>query len=243
MITLGESGVIPPHVRCHENVILNFIRLNSLPRGSVVKSVFNELEILHDNGVKCWYTQVLELCKKYDIDPNNFNYGEKAKTEIKRSIRSHFISTWKTDLQDQNKYPILRFYKNIKSSFGTEKYLSLLSNNKYRIAMSRFRASSHALEIERGRYTSPITPVNDRTCHKCKVLEDETHFLLYCELYSKERRDLYEKIGEILPDFPQLADSNRLVFLLCNQHDTILSLVGRFIFTSFEKRTQYYDKQ
>ena len=239
VISIGESGIIPPHVKCHENVILNFIRLNSLPPGSVVKSVFSELELLHGNGILCWYTQVIELSKKYNIDPNVYTYNDKTKAEIRKKIRSQFIASWKADLQDQRKYPILRFYSIIKNDFGQGKYLSLISNNKYRNAMSRFRASSHTLEIERGRYTTPITPINERVCPKCNVVENEYHFLLNCQLYSEERRALYDKITKILPEFPNLLEPNRLVFLLCNEHDTILSWVGKFIYESFNKRTEY----
>ena len=107
--------------------------------------------------------------------------------------------------------------------------------------MSKFRASSHTLEIERGRYTTPITPINERLCHKCNVVETEYHFLLNCELYNKERRALYDRITDVLPEFPNLPEPNRLVFLLCNEHTQILSWVGKFIYESFNKRTEYYN--
>ena len=102
---------------------------------------------------------------------------------------------------------------------------------------------SHALEIERGRYTSPKTPVNERLCSECKVVENEVHFFLYCQLYRKERQELFDKVTEMLPNFPLLPDANRLIFLLCNEHDVILSWVGKFIFNSFKKRTEHCEKQ
>ena len=77
IITIGESGLIPPHVKCHENVLLNFIRLKCLPEGSVVKHVFMELETLHNIGTKCWYSRVIELGKKYGVDPTTYDYCEK----------------------------------------------------------------------------------------------------------------------------------------------------------------------
>ena len=49
------------------------------------------------------------------------------------------------------------------------------------------------------------------------------------------------KLPEILPEFPNLPDPNRLIFLLCNKHDAILSWVGKFIFESFNKRNEYYN--
>ena len=37
IITIGETGMIPPSFVGHRNVLLNFIRLNCVPEGSVVK--------------------------------------------------------------------------------------------------------------------------------------------------------------------------------------------------------------
>ena len=59
-----------------------------------------------------------------------------------------------------------------------EKYLDMVTDKRYRTAITRLRTSSHTLEIERGRYTIPRTPAADRLCCVCKVVEDEEHFLV-----------------------------------------------------------------
>ena len=49
---------------------------------------------------------------------------------------------------------------------------------KYRYAMSKLRMSSHRLHIETGRWSNRrTTPLNERTCINCKVIEDEFHFV------------------------------------------------------------------
>ena len=60
------------------------------------------------------------------------------------------------------------------------------------IVISKLRASSHILEIERGRYTKPKVPPHLRLYKLCNV-EDEEHFVTECVLirandyiYSKE---------------------------------------------------------
>ena len=60
-----------------------------------------------------------------------------------------------------------------------ESYLDILKNQKQRKIYSKFRLSSHDLEIERGRYESKSTPVNQRICKLCSdgKVEDEFHFL------------------------------------------------------------------
>ena len=117
-----------------------------------------------------------------------------------------------------------------------EPYLYKVKNVKYRNAISRLRSSSHHLEIERGRHCKPSRPLEDRLCSKCKVVEDEIHFITKCKHYEIERAILYAKINEIMPDFKNMSDDERFIYLMCNDHDHILTWVGKFIYQAFEKR-------
>ena len=76
IITIGESGIIPPSIKCHENVILNFIRLNCMPQGPIVKKVFQELKKMHEMGFECWFSKVLKisLTQKYHVKVDIFAY-------------------------------------------------------------------------------------------------------------------------------------------------------------------------
>ena len=74
-----------------------------------------------------------------------------------------------------------------------EKYLDMVTNKRYHTAITRLRTSSHTLEVERGGYTIPRTPVTDRLCCVCKVVEDEEHFLVSCEQYAELRDDFLKK--------------------------------------------------
>jgi len=42
------------------------------------------------------------------------------------------------------------------------------------------------LEIETGRYTKLITPLNERSCNLCSrnIVEDEIYFVMNCELQN-----------------------------------------------------------
>ena len=128
IITIGESGMIPPSIKCHESVILNFIRMQCMPKGSVVKSVFDELQLLDSLGFQCWYTRVIELGKTFDIDLQSYSYSKATKNNVRRKIQNHFIHNWTTDLNNLQKYPILRTYLVIKRSFGCEQHLKLVKN-------------------------------------------------------------------------------------------------------------------
>ena len=60
---------------------------------------------------------------------------------------------------------------------------------KFCQAFSRLRMSSHRLEIESGRWTRPnSTPLDDRKCNLCNILEDEFHFVLECNMFVELRK-------------------------------------------------------
>ena len=49
--------------------------------------------------------------------------------------------------------------------------------------------ASHSLEIETDRGTRPNkTPLENRKCKQCNILEDEFHFMLECVLYKKKKK-------------------------------------------------------
>ena len=90
IITIGESGMIPPRVKCHRNSILYFIRINSLPRGSIVKNVFNALQELNNSGFRNWYTAVCELASYYGIDIHSHQFNDSTKKKYQISFEVSF---------------------------------------------------------------------------------------------------------------------------------------------------------
>ena len=135
-------------------------------------------------------------------------------------------------------YPILRTYSKIKSSFGIAPYLDTVKNHKYRIAMAQLRTSSHTLAIERGRYTRPKLHINDRTCNICGTVEDEIHFLIHCPLYNHERDATFSNITRTHPEFHDLSDENKFIFLLENTDQQIITWTGKLIYKSFQIRAE-----
>ena len=80
-----------------------------------------------------------------------------------------------------------------------EPYLTKIKKQKYLSSFSRFRAGSHALEIERGRYTNPRTPRAQRLCVNCNKVEDEIHFLIHCKLYENQRTSIFQNSLRKIP--------------------------------------------
>ena len=176
-IVIGECGQFPPSVSCHISLLSFFNRLYHMPNSQLVKQVYNQLFHLQEQGFSNWITSVLDLSKIYNIDVTSVNRCFRNVSKFK--VKEYFINEWRTAIQNTDAYPMLRTYNVIKTRFGTEPYFSAVKNIKFRIAISKLRTSSHA--IERGRYTNPKTPVHERLCHSCKKVEDEYHFVMECK--------------------------------------------------------------
>jgi hypothetical protein len=88
---------------------------------------------------------------------------------------------------------------------------------KIKIALSRFRLSSHQLEIERGRYSN--IPRDERKCKFCNlnVIENEYHFLLICPLYTSIRQ---KYLKPYYNSWPTLNKFDRLM-RSCNKKEII----------------------
>ena len=160
IITLGECGSIPPSVTIQAICLMYLMRIQSLPENSILKQKFNEMRKMHNLGFDTWYGRVCDLAKQNNLDVD----GNYTKREIKLAVAETFKMHWHSNLNDVTHNPILRTYTNLKAEFRMEPHLSLVTNYKYRYAITKLRASSHTLEVERGRYTNPKTPLEDRLC-------------------------------------------------------------------------------
>ncbi len=112
----------------------------------------------------------------------------------------------------------LRTYKLFKTNLCFEKYL--LSKNSKINELTRFRISAHNLEIEKGRHNN--IPAGQRYCKLCNnnSVENEIHFLLQCP--KLDRLPFIASISEQYPNFINLDDKNKFIWLMSNEDQTII---------------------
>jgi len=119
-----------------------------------------------------------------------------------------------------------------------EAYLRIIKIPDVRKSLTRFRISCHNLYIERGRYETPLVPSEERWCTYCffskglKPIEDESHVLIDCLLYSSVREkfnfhpqnivDLVGLLSNKTLDPTTLTATARAIhsFLSVNEHYT-----------------------
>ena len=93
--------------------------------------------------------------------------------------------------------------------------------------------------METSRYSKPKTPVIERLCKFCNAssVEDETHFLISCELYSDIRLPLFQKAGEHNENFNTLIAEDKLIFIM--QNKDLQFLLGSTLSKMFARRKTF----
>lgn len=131
----------------------------------------------------------------------------------------------------------MRTYRLFKRSILLEDYLTDVTNEYHRKALTKLRISAHNLQIERGRYTIPYTQKENRLCRYCKdKIEDEYHFMMDCDLYNNDRLSLFNKLYGICPLLQQLQEKDKFIYMLSSSGN-VIRLVAEFIHNNLEKRT------
>ena len=109
-------------------------------------------------------------------------------------MQHHYIKWWSAKIKSFSK---LDFYRKFKNSFALDEYLLCQDVRRpTRSSFSRFRISAHSLLVEVGRYSK--LKRDDRCCPFCKnAVENEIHFLLYCNLFNPLRLKYFSAIANI----------------------------------------------
>ena len=107
----------------------------------------------------------------------------------------------------------------------------MIKNRNQRQWLSRYRTSAHALRIETGRYTRPVTPIGERKCIYCKAdsIDDEQHFILFCETFHLKRQCFISRLNVLNPKFDNMTNEEKLNLILCPLTADIAKCVSKFL--------------
>jgi len=142
---------------------------------------------------------------------------------IKQRLFDHYKQHWYSEINNSSR---LNTYCRIKDTFNTEQYLDIITTKQFKIALTKFRLSSHRLEIERGRYHN-ITRDN-RKCKFCNlnVVESEYHFLLICPLYKDIRKTYLKSYYQAWPTL------NKFDMLMRTQNKKEIINLSKYIYNA-----------
>ena len=88
---------------------------------------------------------------------------------IQQRIMDMYKQSWYTNINNSSR---LLMYARFKHEFEMEHYLDFITEKKYKIALTKFRLSSHNLAIEHGRFEH--IERNNRLCRYCNLNMIET---------------------------------------------------------------------
>ena len=140
-----------------------------------------------------------------------------------------YTFTWSGSIHESNRLEMYTLYKN---ELSFEKYLDIIQSSKYKLALTKFRLSSHDLMIEKGRHMN--IPRIDRKCAQCNMnaIEDEYHFLLVCQKYKHLRRQYLK------PYYCHWPTQHKFIIIMSNNSSNSLVNLSKYIYFAFELRSQ-----
>ena len=125
---------------------------------------------------------------------------------------------------------------NLWQHFTLEPYLLHIENTNHRKALTQLRLSSHNLNIELMRPTTPDP--NQRLCTLCtnNEIENEEHFIMNCPTYNTQRSELMETCITTCPNITKLNTTHKFIWIMTNEHKIILKALAKFTWLSSELR-------
>ncbi|MEW8546880.1 MAG: reverse transcriptase family protein, partial [Candidatus Thiodiazotropha sp.] len=226
----GELGRFPLFVLRKIRILKYWYKvINS--QGSLLHKVYtqqlNDLNRgLDDNN---WAFQVMSLLNNLGFTYiwNTQNITKMQLNMVIQCVYDQYCQSWYESINSSSKLETLKCLNKV---FGFEKYLSCITVDGHRIALTRFRCSAHKLMIEEGRYRN--IERNSRICQFCNlnVIENEYHFLLVCPAYRDIRTT-------ILPNYYcRWPTKNKFINLLNDNQSGILKKLGKFLYQANVKR-------
>ena len=118
----------------------------------------------------------------------------------------------------------------VRSKYGLTEFFRYKSPTQRKI-YSKFRLSSHELEIEQGRYGAKSIPADQRYCKLCKTskVEDEFHFVIECPIYEKESLNLMEYAEEHFKNVAELQAFDKFIWLMSQEDPLCILKVAKFL--------------
>ena len=168
-------------------------RLRTLPTNRLLSKAFQTDQDLHINGYKSWYSCLEKTLRSAGIK-GNFNFLDSE--TVDKLLTRFYMQQTKDNLNnlrlhDDSK---LKLYSNVFNfNDNVPDYLKLNLKQTCTSIITKFRLSSHKLNIERGRYSRPKVPREERICKFCNEVESESHFILFCKTYDSFRDRLLKE--------------------------------------------------
>ena len=220
----GETGMYPIALTIKNRIMNYWVKLVSHENRNKLSSiVYKFLYKLYRQGeheslyLKYVRDTLIDLGLPYLWESHDVTHVNTAQFKyfVKRQTQDLFILEWHNVLAESSMY---NNYRIIKSTFGQERYLTILPYNCI-ISFIRFRTTNNLLPVNVQRYYNIHR--DERTCDKCLSNDtaDEFHYLFVCPYFEAIREKCIPCIHVAQPSYHKYNH-------LFNSHDkqTLLKL-------------------
>ena len=245
LAVMGELGRYPLYLEVILNMIKYWVRLSKMD-DCLAAEALKTSESLHVNGKKSWVNSIYEIINYFNLDISKVSC---LKVTLKKYLNKIFYfkykNIWKNSLFNDNKTTSygnkLRTYRLFKNTFNQENYLKWGSYDQ-RKAITKFRISSHCLEIERGRYQN--IPVDNRICKLCSTnIENEIHFLLEYPKLQEAREKILHVLENKYKNIVTLSNDSKFIWLMSAEDSFIYNQLYLLLNNLFKTRQELLSKQ
>ena len=241
----SELAWLEPRSRTQLRMLRFYLRMQNMENNRLTKKIFlYDQNFCSENQDKtCWSTEVNNILNRNNLLFSIDNHSPKIAVQmLKDSLLQKDLHMFRTKCLVA---PKLRTYNTLFSPFVPHMTSVMFTGACLpfivRKRLTQLRLGVLPLKIETDRFLK--IPANERFCTqpKCvnttningeKSIENEIHFLLHCNQYSDLRNHLFSHLT--LPNFHQLSDTDKFIFLLTNA--SVARLVGQFITNAFDAR-------
>lgn len=224
----GDMGWTTPEHKQWMCVIRIWCRLINMAPHLLTKCIF--VEYLEASSYRCktWFYRVKTFLNEIGFE-NIYNSQRLVVRNvlgmIDTTLHTYYQRVWSEKLNSDvavrgataggNK---LRTYRQFKTTYATEQYVSIITHKKYRSAYAKFRCGVAPLKIETGRYGLNRVPVHERLCERCNIIEDEYHVIMQCSNYEDIRYDMFTELCNIDIGFNTITNQQQFIQIMSNPH-------------------------
>lgn len=162
---------------------------------------------------------------------------------VRDKIFEQYVVDWHTTINRErsgrgNGHNKLRKYCLFKNIYGSENYCKMILPLNHRAAFSKFRCGVAQLRIETGRYEN--LDVDDRKCPFCDSIEDESHVLFQCSVYSHITHVLTQKACIVNPNFENMSMLEKTILVFSDPF--LIRITAKSCFEILKLRSFYLCK-
>ena len=216
----GDMGWMSLRYRRYIAMLKFWNRLVKMNESRLTKRVF----LWYYDWFYNWFYDIKRIAMELDM-VNIYNTKDVfIDSQVYDKCQYLMFEQWKKNISEK---PKLRLYREIKTHFEPELYLVRYLPKHIRSIFAQLRVGILPIRIETGRYTNIFDEntgnfrrmnADERICNICNMnsVEDEIHFLFYCNSFHHERADFVNDCVTEQITFCTLSDIDKLKYLMEN---------------------------